>query len=88
MIQSLPKILPVNELKNTAYILSLLDAYSSLSIVSEEYKLVRPKLVNERNVEILDGFHPVVESVSKKEYVKNDIIMDEKTNTLLITDQI
>ena len=75
----------IKELKKTAYILSLLDAYSSLSIVSEEYKLVRPKLVNERNVDIKDGFHPVVESINKNEYVKNDVIMDENTNTLLIT---
>ena len=75
----------ITELKKTAYILSLLDAYSSLSIVSEEYKLVRPTLITERNVEIIDGFHPVVERVSKVEYVKNDIIMDENTNTLLIT---
>ncbi len=72
-------------LKKTAYILSLLDAYSSLSIVSEEYKLVRPHLVENKKVEIIDGFHPVVEFVSKKEYVKNDIVMDEDTNTLLIT---
>ena len=75
----------IKELKKTAYILSLLDAYSSLSIVSEEYKLVRPKLVNERNVDIKDGFHPVVESINKNEYVKNNVIMDENTNTLLIT---
>ncbi len=75
----------IKELKKTAYILSLLDAYSSLSIVSEEYKLVRPKLVNQRNVDIKDGFHPVVESINKNEYVKNDVIMDENTNTLLIT---
>ena len=75
----------IKELKKTAYILSLLDAYSSLSIVSEEYKLTRPKLVNERYVEIKDGFHPVVESINKNEYVKNDVLMDEKTNTLLIT---
>ena len=75
----------IRELKKTAYTLSLLDAYASLSIVSEEYKLVRPTLVKERKVSILDGFHPVVETVSKVEYVKNDIIMDENTNTLLIT---
>ena len=75
----------ISELKKTAYILSLLDAYASLSIASEEYKLVRPILSNKRKVEIKDGFHPVVESVTKKEYVKNDIIMDERTNTLLIT---
>ena len=75
----------ISELKKTAYILSLLDAYSSLSMVSEEYKLVRPTLVEERKVNIIDGFHPVVEAVSKIEYVKNDIVMDESTNTLLIT---
>ena len=75
----------IKKLKKTAYILSLLDAYSSLSMVSEEYKLVRPKLVNERKVDIKDGFHPVVESINKNEYVKNDVLMDENTNTLLIT---
>jgi len=75
----------INELKKTAYTLSLLDAFSSLSIVSEEYKLTRPTLTTKKNIEIYDGFHPVVERVSKKEYVKNDIIMKENINTLLIT---
>lgn len=75
----------IRELKKTAYLISVLDAFSSLSVISEEYKLVRPKLVTEKSVEIKDGFHPVVESISKNEYVKNDIIMDEKINTLLIT---
>ena len=75
----------IRELKKTAYVISVLDAFSSLSVISEEYKLVRPTLVTEKSVEIKDGFHPVVESISKNEYVKNDIIMDEKINTLLIT---
>ena len=75
----------IKGLKKTAYILSLLDAYSSLSIVSEEYKLIRPIISDNKNVKIIDGFHPVVECVTKNEYVKNDIVMDEKTNTLLIT---
>ena len=75
----------IKSLKKTAYLISLLDAYSSLSIVSEEYKLVRPELTKERKVLVYDGFHPVVESISKSTYVKNDIIMDENTNTLLIT---
>lgn len=42
-------------------------------------------LNDKHNVNIVDGRHPVVESVSSKEYVPNSIIMDEKTNTLLIT---
>ena len=75
----------IKELKNTAYILSILDAYQSLSIVSEEYKLVRPNIIDTRDIDIREGFHPVVECVTKNEYVKNDIIMDNKTNVLLIT---
>ncbi len=75
----------ISEIKRTAYILSLLDAYTSLSIVSEEYNLVRPNLIDERVIDIKDGFHPVVESVSNIEYVKNDIYMPNNVNTLLIT---
>ena len=75
----------IKDLKNTAYTLSLLDAFQSLSIVSEEYKLVRPTIIDTKDVEIVDGFHPVVEFVTKNEYVKNDIVMDNNTNVLLIT---
>ena len=75
----------IKELKKTAYILSLLDAYSSLSIVSEEYKFVRPKFTTKRIVNISEGFHPVILNISKDEYVKNDVIIDENTNALLIT---
>ena len=72
-------------LKTTAKVLSEIDVIASLSVVSEENHLVRPEIVDKRNVKILDGFHPVVEKVSTIEYIKNDIIMDENTNVLLIT---
>ena len=75
----------VKELKKTSYILSLLDAFSSLSVASEDYKLVRPTFNNNSEVIIKDGFHPVIEHLTKNEYVKNDILMDEGTNVLLIT---
>ena len=75
----------INGLKKVAYILSLLDVYSSLSVVSEEYKLVRPILTDDNIIDIKDGFHPVIEYLSKNEYVKNDVFMDKNVNTLLIT---
>ena len=53
--------------------------------MAEENNYVRPTLIDERNIYIKDCRHPVVEKVSKSEYVPNDIIMDEKTNILLIT---
>lgn len=72
-------------LKAIAATLSQLDAIISLAVVSEENNLVRPELLNERRVEIVDGRHPVVEKVSKEEYVANDCMMNEDVNTILIT---
>ena len=72
-------------IKRIASNLSEIDAIISLSVVADDASLVRPELVDERIVEIIDGRHPVVEKVSKKEYVPNDCIMDEDIHTLLIT---
>ena len=73
------------ELKETATLLSEIDSLCSLSLVSEEHHLIRPKFNNNHNLRIIDGRHPVVEVVSNNNYVKNDVIMDESTSTLLIT---
>lgn len=75
----------IHDLSNLAITLSIIDALTSLSIASEELNLVRPTLCQTRNVNIIDGRHPVVEHVSTKEYVPNSILMDEFTDTLLIT---
>ena len=73
------------KLKAIARDLSELDAIISLATSADEYGLVRPDILDERRVEIVDGRHPVVEKVSKKEYVSNDCMMSEEVNTLLIT---
>ncbi len=73
------------KLKAIARDLSELDAIISLATSADEYGLVRPEILDERRVEIVDGRHPVVERVSKREYVSNDCMMSEDVNTLLIT---
>ena len=75
----------IAKLKNTADLIASIDVYVSLSRVSEEYHLVRPKLNENKNLNIVQGRHPVVEVVSGNGYVKNDCVMDTNTNTLLIT---
>ena len=75
----------VPEIIKTAGILSEIDVLVALSICSEEYNLVRPKIIDEAKINIKDGRHPVVEIVSRDEYVPNDCIMDKGINTLLIT---
>lgn len=75
----------VPKLNITADNLSELDALVSLSVCSEEYNLVRPIITEEHSINIKNGRHPVVEVVSKEEYVPNDCILVDGTNTLLIT---
>ncbi len=73
------------KLKEVAEIISELDAITSLAVCAEEYNLVRPEIIKERKLEIIEGRHPVVEKVIKDDYIANDIIMNEEVNTLLIT---
>ena len=72
-------------LNATADALSEIDALVSLSVCSEEYNLVRPNITDEHVIDIKNGRHPVVEVVSKLEYVPNDCELDNGVNTLLIT---
>ena len=72
-------------LNKTADEISDIDAIVSLSVCSEEYNLVRPELTNEKTIKIKDGRHPVVEVVSKSEYVPNDCTLEQGIDTLLIT---
>ncbi len=72
-------------LKDTAEIISELDALASLAVCAEEYGFVRPTLNHEHNIEIKDGFHPVIKKVSSDTYVPNDCSMNNTIHTLLIT---
>ena len=72
-------------MQKTASGIGVIDALASLSVVSEEQKFVRPVFNNKHVIDIKDGFHPVINALNEKNYVKNGCIMDENTTTLLIT---
>ncbi len=73
------------ELKKMSNIIGEIDAIVSLSVCAEENSFVRPKLNEDGVLHLQDNRHPVVEKVINTEYVPNDVIMDKKTTTLLIT---
>ena len=75
----------IKTLKETSSQIGYLDAITSLSVVSEKHNLVRPTFNNKNEVNIKNGFHPVVNIVSEKEFVKNDCIINNGVTTLLIT---
>ena len=75
----------INDIQVTAKVLSLLDVMQSFASITEQNNYVRPKLNNEKIVEIIGGRHPVVEKVLLGEYVSNDIIFNNGTELQLIT---
>jgi DNA mismatch repair protein mutS len=64
--------------------ISTIDCLLAFADVSVKYNYVRPEMSLKREVNIVEGRHPVIESILKDEYVKNDVVINSY-NTLLIT---
>lgn len=75
----------IPKLQEISKIISEIDVLQSFSTIAEENNYIRPILTEKREVNIRDCRHAVVEKVLDTEYVENDIIMNEKTDILLIT---
>lgn len=76
----------IPKLQHIAKVLSELDVLQSFATVSEEEQFIKPTLSKTREINIVDGRHPVVEKVLQaKTYVPNNVMMGEKLDILLIT---
>lgn len=75
----------IGTLQEVSDVLSELDMLISFANVSEANGYTRPIITDERVIKIIDSRHPVVEKVSKADYVPNDILMDKSVDVLLIT---
>jgi len=75
----------IGRIQRIAKIISEVDMLQSFAQLAEENRLTRPKITKEKVIRIKEGRHPVVEKVSKSEYVPNDIMMGKNTDILLIT---
>lgn len=75
----------INKLQIVSNKIAFYDVIQAFATVAEENLFVRPTISDKKIINIIDGRHPVVEKVIKEEYIPNDVIMDEKTNILMIT---
>ncbi|MDY0338763.1 MAG: DNA mismatch repair protein MutS [Acholeplasmataceae bacterium] len=62
-------------LQELAKKIASIDVYLNLSLKSEKYRYVRPKLSDKKQVKVTQGRHPVVEHFTT--FVKNDVFMNE-----------
>ncbi len=61
-----------------------LDCLVSFATAAKENKYVRPQLVEEGQLEIREGRHPVVEAISRERFVPNDCVLDTSENRTMI----
>ncbi len=72
-------------LQKTAKVLAEVDMLQAFSTIADDYHFVRPCLVEQKEIRMIESRHPVIERVMQNKYIENDIIMDENTDILLIT---
>src|SRR5699024_10583077 len=68
----------IPQLQKLAKQISELDVLQCFSVVSESGQYVKPVFSDNRDVDLREGRHPVVEKVlDEEEYVANDVYMPE-----------
>jgi DNA mismatch repair protein MutS len=73
-------------LQQLADLIAEIDVLTSFALVSSQYQYVKPQFLTTRQFIVEKSRHPVIEKVMKKSvFVPNDFLMDESTDTLLIT---
>lgn len=76
----------IDRLQHLAKTISKTDVLQSFAAISERYQYVRPELSDDKELNITEGRHPVVEKVlGSQEYIPNTIQMNRQTLILLIT---
>ena len=74
----------IKDIQKLADQISEIDCLISLAQLAIENNYIRPEFNMNREVTIIEGRHPVVETVLGTSYVSNDVIVN-KYNTLMIT---
>jgi DNA mismatch repair protein MutS len=76
----------IENMKESASALALLDCLLSFAAVSKENKYCRPAILPRgADLKISDGRHPVVEAISREKFVPNDTVLTEENSTMIIT---
>ena len=72
-------------LQQTAKATSTLDCYANLADKARLHKLKRPTLCDTPHLNIMQGRHPVVETIQPTPFEPNDLILNQDTRMLIIT---
>jgi len=76
----------IGRLQCIGYLIAELDVLAALAEVAEREGYVRPEMVEEFDLEIIGGRHPVVERMMPREkFIPNDVRLTEKARMIILT---
>ncbi|MDY0138793.1 MAG: DNA mismatch repair protein MutS [Candidatus Izemoplasmatales bacterium] len=73
------------DLQKCAKSLALVDMIIAFSVVSMANRFIKPEIIEDKVIDIVNGRHPVVEALLDDVYVENSLYMDKDNQILLIT---
>ena len=73
------------KLQELAKTISELDMIIAFSIISMNNRYIKPEIIEDRIIEVIDGRHPVVEVINEEVFVENSLVMNKQDQILLIT---
>lgn len=75
-----------NDVQTASNTISMLDYYLSLAYVSSEYNYVKPIFSSNREINIKDARHPIIEKANPERlFVRNDYLFSKDDNVIIIT---
>lgn len=75
----------VARIKNTAKHISTIDVIRALSEVADKQSYVRPTIVKDKKIHIINGRHPVIEKMMPNNmFISNDTYLDEEEHRFSI----
>ncbi len=72
-------------LKSCANKVGKLDVFLSFSWVAQRNRYTRPALTDEDTIDIRNGRHPLVENFLNREFIPNDLLMENASRFYIIT---
>lgn len=73
------------KLQKLAMALAVIDANYALTVISSSNRYVRPQFAEDGILDIKQGRHPILETVSKEKYIPNDIYITNEQPIQIIT---
>jgi len=72
-------------IQQTAQAVSVIDVIAGFACNAREFRYCRPEVSSDNILDIKEGRHPVIEKISGKPFVKNDLFMDGSERVNIIT---